>query len=599
MHPTDLTFDRYRVDLTTQAVRHERLQCTDLEDVLGGIARAFKLLQGVRVADAYDPAAPLVMNLGVFTGTRVMTGLRTYFVGFSPLKSSLSGAPGLMWSAGSGTFGTRLRGAGVDEVVFTGRASGPTLLHVTHGEEGGPAHFAFLDGAGLLGLQANERVRLLHEQFPGAHFAVTGPAADHYREVAYASVAITTDQQLETGDPKPRFCGRGGYGGVMASKNLVAVAADATSPRGSGAALKEVNREINLGKGSARYRDLPHDRGGTWRTFKMMHEAGALTEFNFHSSGTSASAALYRAAVEAGPYDVRAEGCYLCGIRCHKNVYDAPQSTAAGFRAKVDHEPLALLGPNLGIFDPDQVLTLIALTDEAAIDSISLGVTLGYVMEYNQRHPEAPLLGGLAFGDFSATREAIEATAAGRLPLIGQGVRRLAAQTGEPAYAMHSKGVEYPAYLPHTNPGFPWALAGGHMSMRTFFLLIQERETGLDYWVDAITNRGPLFILDDITGLCKFAMISPEVEAEAIRALHGLEVTADDLRAVVRRTYLRGYASERRVGFGADDYTLPAAAHDVEPHIQLPYFVTREFFTALKERVMAVFDERVAAADWL
>ena len=208
-------------------------------------------------------------------------------------------------------------------------------------------------------------VRLLHARIPGAHFALVGPAAEHYREVAYAGVAITTDKQLETGDAKPRWCGRGGYGGVMGSKNLLAMAADTPNPRPSAAGLKEINREINLGTGSARYRDLAHDRGGTWRTFKMMHDAGALPELNFHPTGTDLSAALYRAKVEDGPYEVRAEGCYLCGIRCHKNVYDAPTGTALGFRAKVDHEPLTLLGPNLGIFDPDQVLDLIAQADEA------------------------------------------------------------------------------------------------------------------------------------------------------------------------------------------------------------------------------------------
>ena len=76
---------------------------------------------------------------------------------------------------------------------------------------------------------------------------------------------------------------------------------------------------------------------------------------------------------------------------------------------------------------------------------------------------------------------------------------------------MHCKGVELPAYLPQTNPGYPWALAGGHMSMRTYILAIVERETDVDYWVDATVNRGPKFILDDITGMCKFSMITPEL----------------------------------------------------------------------------------------
>ena len=593
--PTEFTFDHYHVDLSAGTAHREHRACEDLEDVLGGIARSYKVLAGVSVADPYDPAAPLVVNIGLLTGSRVMTGLRTYLTGYSPLKASLSGAPGIMWSAGSGNFGPKLRGLGIDEMVLSGRAPRPTLLHLAPGPEGEGARFSFLDASDLVGLPVDERVRRLHARFPEAHFAVIGPAGEHWQSVAYAGVYLSTDHQLETGELKVRACGRGGFGGVLGSRNLLAIAADGPNPRGSAAGLKEVNREINLGPGSARYRDLAHDRGGTWRTFKMMHEVGGMPEYNFAPTGTDESAVLYRATVEAGPFTVRAEGCYLCGIRCHKNVYDRDPSGAEGrFRTKVDYEPLVLLGPNLGILEPDRVFDLMTLTDELGMDSISLGVTLSYAMEYNRRHPDAPIAGGLSYGDFPATRAAITAVGEGRLPELGQGAKRLSEQTGETGYAYHSKGVEYPAYLPQVNPGFPWALAGGHMSMRTFFLIVTERDTGLDYWVDAITNRGPLYMLDDITGICKFSNISSEVEAEAIRAAVGLSVTADDLNQAVWRTYLRGYGGERRQGFVAADYVVPDESHDYSPHIQLPYFNTREFFTALQERVLATFDQRLA-----
>jgi len=596
--PADFGFDRYRVDLTAGEVRRERRECEDLEDVLGGIARSYKLLAGCAVADPYDAGAPLVVNIGLLTGTRVMTGLRTYLTGYSPLKASLTGTPGFMWSAGSGNFGPKLRGLGIDEMILTGRAERPTLLHLTPGGEGEPARFAFLDAADLVGLPVGERVRRLHARFPNAHFAVIGPAGEHWGQVAYAGVYLSTDHQLETGDLKMRACGRGGFGGVLGSKNLLAIAADGPNPRGSGAGLKEVNREINLGPGSARYRDLAHDRGGTWRTMTMMHEVANMPEYNFTPTGDDRGTVLYRDNVEAaGPFRLRSEGCYLCGIRCHRNIHDADPAGGEGrFRTKVDYEPLVHLGPNLGIYNPDRAFSLIALADELGLDSISLGVTLAYAMEHNRRHPDAPILGGLAFGDFAAAQVAITGVGKGSLPELGQGAKRLSEQTGETGYAYHSKGVEYPAFLPQTNPGYPWALAGGHMSMRTFFLIVLERETGLDYWVDAITNRGPLYMLDDITGLCKFANLSFEMEAEAIRAAVGLDVTAQDLEQAVWRTYLRGYANERRQGFGPPDYVLPAESHQPNPNIQLPYFNTPEFFTALQERVLATFDQRVAAA---
>jgi aldehyde:ferredoxin oxidoreductase len=595
---TEFTVSRYHVDLASRTVRLEQVPCEDLEDALGGIARATKLLAGIELGDPYAPSAPLLMNLGLLSGTRVMTGLRTFFHGYSPLKVAESGAPGLMWSAGSGHFGTKLRGLGVEEVMFTGRAERPTLLRLTSDGNGGPARFEFLDAADLAGRMINDRIQELHGRYPEAHFAVIGPAAEHYESVRYAAIALSTDNQLESGDPKPRFCGRGGYGGVMASKNLYAIAADGPDP-GRARGLRDINREINLGEGSARYRDLEHDRGGTWRTMKMMQEAQSLPEFNFAPTGSDVSVPLLRPRVEDGPYVVKAEGCFLCGIRCHKNVYDETAGGEAGpFRAKVDFEPITLLSSNLGIFDPDAALTFIEMTDELGLDSISLGVTLGYVMDHNQRHGGS-LCGGLSFGDVDGVAAAIRGVAAGELPEIGQGVKRLADQAGESAYAMHSKGVEYPAYQPHTNPGFPWALAGGHMSMRTFFLFVIERETDADYWVDAITNRGPLYLLDDITGLCKFANATPELEAEALGVAAGLEVSAHELEAAVMRTFLRGYACERRQGFAEADYRLPANAHEPMAGSELLFFNTAQFFTEVQSRVIETLDDRATAAGLL
>ncbi len=595
---TEFTINRYHVDLNTLTVRHEEVACEDLEDVLGGIARATKLLSGMKVDDPYDPASPLVMNLGLLSGTSVMTGLRTFFHGYSPLKASVSGRPGLMWSAGSGHFGTKLRGLGIDEVIFTGRAERPTLLHLTEGAPGEPARFEFLDASDLGGRKINDRIQDLHGRWPEAHFAVIGPAGENYESVRFAAIALSSDNQLKTGDAKARFCGRGGYGGVMGSKNLWAIAADGPNP-GRQRGLRDINREVSLGDGSARYRDVEGDRGGTWRNLKWLMEAKTLPEFNFAPTGIEVSAPLTRPTVEEGPYVVVPEGCFLCAIKCHKNVYEeAGEGERGDFRAKVDFEPITLLTSNLGIFDPDEALSLIELGDELGMDSISLGVTLGYAMDYNRRN-DTSLFGGIQFSDVAGTKAAIVAIAGGDRPDLGQGVKRLSEQTGEHDYAMQSKGVEYPAYQPHTNPGFPWALAGGHMSMRTFLLYLVERESGVDYWIDAITNRGPMYLLDDITGICKFAMITPDLEAEALRIAVGLAVTTDELSDVVMRTFLRGYANERVQGFEITDYALPAEAHEPMAGSDLPHFNTVEFFEEVRAGVIETLDQRAAAAGFM
>ncbi|MFQ5845986.1 MAG: aldehyde ferredoxin oxidoreductase C-terminal domain-containing protein, partial [Planctomycetota bacterium] len=481
------------------------------------------------------------------------------------------------------------------------------LLHIHRGDPGDEAAEAvpdFADASDLRGRRIHDKIRTLHERHPAAHFAVIGPAGESYAQVRYAAIGLSTENQLRSGDAKMRFCGRGGMGGVMGSKNLLAIVADTPDPKRPPAppVLKEINGEVARGAGSRFYRDRDKGdgQGGTWAMYGALQPLHAMPERNFNPTGTDASVPLFRDSVEKGPYVVKDESCYRCGIRCHKNVYDRDEAGRAGrFRAKLDYEPLNLLSSNLGIFDPDRALELVDLVDELGMDSISCGGTLGYAMEYNRRHAGEgnAIAGGIGYGDFEAARQAILDIGEGRLPELGQGSLRLAEQVGETGYAMQCKGVEFPAYLPQTNPGYPWALAGGHMSMRTYLLYVFEREADLDYWVQAITGRGIAVLRDDIIGICKFCGMKDDRVAEAIRALTGLEIDKAALRKVVRRTFLRGYRLEKRQGFCAEDYSLPDEAHEDYPQIQLPRFNTREFFAQLRDRVNETFDRMLVEED--
>jgi aldehyde:ferredoxin oxidoreductase len=599
-HVTDYHFRRVSIDLTHRHVRQEALTCGDVEDFLGGIGRSFKLLGQYNVADAFAPEAPLIMNLGVFSGTDMMTGLRVFFSAYSPLKTANNGRPLAMWSTASGKFATKLLAAGVDEVVFQGRANTPIYLVV--GRDGDIPTFTFEDASDLLGKTTHEKVMLLAERYPDAHMAALGPAGEHWQENYYAAIACSTVNELQSRDCKPRFAGRGGMGSVMGSKHLIAVVAQAPDlKRGKlPAAVLEANKEISRGDGSRNYRDAKKGNGGggTWRNVAGLHPLGALPEQNFWPQGDARPTSLYRDSMET-PYVIKDESCFKCGIACHKNVYAVQQDNgrrkAGKFYTKLDYEPLDLLAANLGIYDQQQALDIVELVDQLGFDSISLGATLGYVMDYNRQHPQHTILDGLAFGDFEATRGAIERTATGGLPDIGRGVKRLAESLGETAYAMHCKGLELPAYLPETNPGYPFALAGGHMSMRTFLLLVFEGKTDLDYWVDAIVNRGIYYTRDDLIGLCKFAGTPDRVITPALQALYGVDVSAQDMMHATQRTYLRGLLLERKQGATLDDYVLPARTYERNPHVQLPHFMTPEFMHTLRARVLQAFDDQIAA----
>jgi aldehyde:ferredoxin oxidoreductase len=596
MKPQDFRIRSFRIDLSTQVVTPETVQCEDLEDALGGIARGFKLLERCATDTPYDPSATLILNLGILSGTDFMTGLRTYFHAYSPLKASLTGRPSAMWSAGSGKFGTKLRHLDVDEVVFTGRCEKPTLLRIHRDVEDGPVEFSFEDASGLVGMQVNPKIMKLRDKYPNAHFAVIGPSGENFENCRYAAIALSTENQLKSGDNKPRFCGRGGMGGVMGSKNLIAIVADTKDRSGPKAPpiLKELNQEVARGKGSAKFRDKTKfgGGGGTWANYDALNPVHAMPEMNFVPTGTRVSLPLFRDNWEQGPYVVKDESCFRCGISCHKNVYDEDENGKAGkFRAKLDFEPLNLLSSNIGIFEPEECLELCEVVDQYCMDSISVGTTLSYAMEYNRRNPDKPIAHGVSYGDYKTAHRVLEEIGQGKLPELGQGTLRLSQQLNAPQYAMQSKGMEYAAYLPQTNPGYPWALAGGHMSMKTYLLLLVEKETGMDYWVDAITNRGLAILRDDFLGVCKFSGMTDDNMVKAIGALTGLKVSAEEIQKTIRRVFLRGYRLERRQGFTDADYTMPEEAHDEYPQIQLPHFNTREFFSELKQKVTTRLDE--------
>jgi len=596
--PADYQFRRVTIDLGRGDIHQENVSCQELEDFLGGIGRSFKLLGAYEVTDAFAPSSPLIMNLGIFSGTEMMTGLRTFFSAYSPLKVAQNGRPLAMWSTASGDFGTRLLSAGIDEVIFLGRAERPVYLLIH--KDGDTLRLSLEDARDLLGQTTHEKIVCLTDRHPGSHVAALGPTGEHWQQNAYAAIACSTGNEIETRDCKPRFAGRGGMGSIMGSKQLLAIVAQAPIPKRAklSSALLAANKEISRGEGSRNYRDPKkgNGAGGTWRNVAGLHPVGALPEMNFWPQGDDRPSSLYRAALEE-PYVIKDESCFQCGIACHKNIYEVKEENgrrkAGKFFTKFDYEPLDLLTINLGIYDQQEALEIVELVDQLGFDSISLGVTLGYVMDYNRQHPQQQILEGVTFGDFAGACRLIKAAAAGQLPELGQGVKRLAESLGETSYAMHCKGLELPAYLPETNPGYPFALAGGHMSMRTFLFLVFEGKTDLDYWVDAIVNRGIYYTRDDLIGLCKFAGTPDRVITPALRELYGIEVSSEEMQHATQRTYLRGLLLERKQGTTLDDYVLPERTYEHNPHVQLPHFITPEFWHTLRERVFQEFDVQI------
>ena len=593
--PQKVWYTRATINLDTGVIDVKEVPCRNLEDVLGGFGRSFQMLMTRDITEALSADNPLIINTGLLTGSNVMTGLRTYFSAYSPLKYSDKGLPAAIWSAASGKFGSKMKWTGLDEIVVEGRSSHPQLIVIQESPDG--PQVTLKSAEALLGMETHDKIMALQKDYADAHFAVIGPAGEAYENCYFAAVALSTENELKSGDDKCRFAGRGGMGTVMGSKNLIGLVAQSKDKLTKLAPeIKEVNKKISTGPGSVKFREAGKGGlGGTWSNFPILDKFHTLPQNNFRPKADGAVDQLFRENLEQD-FVIKAESCYRCGINCHKNIYERTDDGKRGaFRAKFDYEPLNLLATNLGIHDGEQAWRLVQLVDNLGMDSISCGTTVGYVLGYNERHPDVQLCNGARFGDFDKIFELIDGAGRGLMPDVGRGVKRLSVKTGDLGYAMHVKGLELPAYLPETNPGYPWAIAGGHMTMGTFMSLVMEGDTSMDYWVKAITQKGLLQVRDDLLGTCKFAGMGQKMAIAAVQVEGGIDIPLEDLLAAVRRAYLRGLAIERKQGYQHTEYTLPAEVFDnPNPNVKTPAFLTREFFAELQQKVWEVFEPEMA-----
>lgn len=591
-----ITYQQCVVNLSDADIHVKTIRCKNMEDVLGGFGRSYQILAKRNVTHAYSVENPLIVSTGLLTGTPIMTGLRTYFSSYSPLKVSNKELPGAMWSAASGKFGTKLRWTGIDEIIFEGRSDKPVLLHVKQTED--DPEISLIAADEYLGLSCHEKILALREKFNDCHFALIGEAGENFENCYYAAIGCSTENLMKSGDDKCRWAGRGGMGSIMGYKNIIGIIADSRDEKIKiEGELKEINKFIPSGPGSRKYREVKKGGlGGTWSNYEPLGKLNIVPENNFRPPENNNADKLLRERVEES-FTVKGENCFRCAIACHKNIYEKKADGTRGrFLAKFDYEPLNLLSTNIGIHDAGQAAELVGLADKFGMDSISLGVSIAYVLDYNERNPDSSILNGATFGEFNKIRQLIIDTGKGKCALIGRGVKRLSESLQQTDYAMHVKGLELPSYLPETNPGYIWAITGGHMSMQTYGLLAADGDTSIEYWVNAIVNKGLYMVRDDLTGICKFANLDNQRLLSAIELLTGIKTTETELRETVRNAFILGLWLERKQGFTDSDYVLPEQVHNnPNENIGTVNFITPAFLKELKEKVFQQFDKEVEA----
>ena len=194
-----------QVDLSTGKV--ETLPTTDFEPekYIGGIGLNCRIFWelGCPNVDAFHEDNPLIISTGPLTGITGPFG-RANVCSIAPQSYP---DPLFTYSGFGGKFPSSLKFAGYDGIVILGKSEKPVYLFVD-GEK-----VSIEDGGDLWGLDTYETQNRLSSAHPGTSSLITGPAGENLSRI---SIMINETSGAAA---------QGGYGAVMGSKKLKAIAA--------------------------------------------------------------------------------------------------------------------------------------------------------------------------------------------------------------------------------------------------------------------------------------------------------------------------------------------------------------------------------------
>jgi len=409
------------IDLEARTFAFRPLDADIARLYLGGKGYGTRLLYDLTRPgiDPLGPENPLIFATGPLNGSLAPQSNRFAVVCKSPLTGGIGSA------ACGGSFAFGLKKAGIDVVVVQGRSAVPVRVEI----DGDTDAVRFLDASELWGLGTEATQKALGK---GMHHAVIGPAGEN--RVLYAGIVSDA-----------RIAGRCGVGAVMGSKGLKALSAQGTRKleMADEAGFKKYTQWVRqvfkghpvLGEKLRRF--------GTLGIVNTTNGRNMIPTRNFQAGHHPEAMNLSGEYLEDhGLVGVRSS-CLHCPVACGREV----EVPGAGRVKGPEYETAGMMGTNLGITDLAQVNRWNWMADELGLDTISLGVTLGFAMELQQR---GLLATGLRFGSPEGVAEMIDAIAhrRGMGDELAEGTRRMSLKYGGKEFAMHVKGLELSAYDP-------------------------------------------------------------------------------------------------------------------------------------------------------
>lgn len=415
---------------------------------LGAKGLGLKLLFD-RLKPGCDPLGPdniIAFMPGVLIGTGAPCSGRFEAIAKSPL-TGIMGA-----SSCGGPFGMALKTAGWDGLILTGRAAAPVYLSIS--KDG----LIIKDASHLWGKEIPD-VQTALETNTKMGSLVIGPAGEN--RVAFANIASGS-----------RFLGRGGFGAILGSKNVKAVVSTGGAyrikpidPEGFKKVTQRASQYIKQNKMTA----VAYRKFGTAANVRPNLRGNILPIHNFRD-GYHEDAEQLSGENIAKKHATQHYTCKPCSIKCgHKGIFNGEEMAVPEF------ETIGLLGSNLGIFDTEQVALWNRTCGRLGLDTISVGGTLGWVMEATEK---GLVDTALRFGSFEGVSEALEDIAymRGFGVEMARGSRYLSKKYSGEDFAIQVKGLEMAAYDPRGSfgQGLAYAVANRGSCHLSSYMVAQE-----------------------------------------------------------------------------------------------------------------------------
>jgi len=409
------------IDLATQQYAFLPLDEEIARDYIGGKGYGTRLLYD-RTEPGIDPLGPenpLIFATGPLNGSVAPQSNRFAVV----CKSPLTGGIGNATCGGSYAYG--MKRAGIDVIVVSRQSERPVRVEI----DGDRDEVRFVDASDLWGLGTYATQEKLGKK---RSHAVIGPAGEN--RVLYAGIVSNE-----------RIAGRTGVGAVMGSKRLKAISV-------SGSRKLEMDDPEAFKRYTKEVRELFKDhpvlgssmkRFGTGGIVNTTNGRGILPTRNFQRGHFDDAMSISGEYMEDHELVGVKSSCIHCPVTCGRDV-ELPD---AGRVKGPEYETLALMGSNLEIGDLKRVNEWNYLADDMGMDTISLGATLSFAMELQER---GLFQAGLSFGSPEGVSEMIRDIAHrhGAGNDLADGTRRMSEKYGGHEFAMHVKGLELSAYDP-------------------------------------------------------------------------------------------------------------------------------------------------------